>query len=327
MTMYFGIIKDSEASRKAWLKRKRKDQPSSGVSPADSFAEARKVAKENGFPELVTTKAGLERAVINFFDKRWEKMTDEEREFHYFRYPDVPPSQQPRELADAKRLASDFYRHEKKYNNIDPLQSSDEQKAILQNLSNFNHTLPAFRKAYEKYGDAPIVPLKFGERTSTVQGASGEYQLGLVLMDSNWIIPKYHKYEESLTPKGSSPMTDNTVYLNQGLAGTLRHEYGHHIHVNSMPRDKAREWDDLHTKVSGLEGKWNANNTEMGYDKHTPLKQISSYSQANSMESFAETFALMTSPTFDRKKYEPEVQPLFDFMEKRFCRDYVYASV
>jgi hypothetical protein len=106
------------------------------------------------------------------------------------------------------------------------------------------------------------------------------------------------------------------VFIEDGLAGIIRHEQGHYIHTSMMAKSKSQEWDRLYSKISGLESKQNFHNKDMGYDKDTPIKQISSYSQSNSMEGFAEVFQLMTHPTFNRKKYKKEVQPLFDFMEK-----------
>lgn len=331
MSLYAHILKEawtpekrSAATTKAWLSRARSKAPKEAVAPlaehnltADTFKEAKSVAKKLGAPILRDSKDTLYRDTVEFLDLQHANATPFEREVRNYYNPDQLPSTNPKELSYARSYAKDYTQYEKKFEGKDPFDVSDLKKAAIQDMINYNHTLPAYANAVKKFGEAPLYAINFGKRTGLVQGASGQYEAGKVFINAEWVYSDKIRADDSFNAKGSTADSDGgNVYANGGLAGTIRHEQGHWIHSTKLPRDKAAEWDALHTAVSGLASKQNHLETGMGFDKQTPLKQISSYSQANSMESFAETFSLMTHPNFDRKKYGKEVQSMFDFMEK-----------
>lgn len=329
--MYANVLKTSEAAKKAWLTRQRKQQEAMGpkaempnaanFTPATTLAEALKIAKDNGLPTIRGAK-DLVQDINAYKDEQHAKMTDAERQavYGYKDEPSVKPSDRPNEVKNSKWLAAEYTKHEIKYEEKDPFNVSDARKLAVQNNMNLNASLPEFAHAVKKFGDAPVYPMNFGKRTGLMQGAGGQYEFGKVFMNTEWVpdTPSAKDAQDSKHPRGTvapdSP--GGATFIQNGMAGTLRHEYGHHIHSSQLGKAKVKEWDDLHTKVSGLDSKQNHMDQNMGYDKETPLKKISSYSQANSQESFAELFQLMSHPSFKREKYPKEVQPMIDFMKK-----------
>lgn len=328
---YVSILKDSEAAKKAWLTRQRKLQEASApkasmpsainFTPALTLAEALKVAKDNGLP-MVRGKADLVKDIMAYKDDQHSRMTPEEVQAVYGHKhdPSVKPSDRPDEVKNSKWLASEYSKYELKFEGKDPFDVSDAKKLSVQNNMNLNETLPGFVHAQKKFGRAPVYPANFGRRTGLMQGAGGQYEFGKVFLNTEWVsdTPNAKADQDSKNPRGTVTPDDpgGATFIQNGMAGTLRHEYGHHVHSSQLPKPKVKEWDELHTQVSGLPSKQNHKDQHMGYDKDTPLKSISSYSQANSQESFAELFQLMSHPSFKREKYPKEVQPLIDFMEK-----------
>lgn len=332
--MYAHILKDSAAANKAWLTRQRKQQEAMGpkapmpdaatFTPAATLEEALKVARDNGLP-TVRGKKDMLADIVKYKDEQHAKMTDAEREMSYS-YKDgdfsIPPSKRKGEMENTRWLVSQYSKHEIKHEGADPYDVADEKKLQVQNNMNLNASLPDYAHAVKKFGDAPVYPFNFGKRTGLMQGAGGQYEFGKVFLNTEWVStnPAIKAKDDlySKNPRGtvepSSP--GGATFIQNGMAGTLRHEYGHHIHSSQLDKAKVKEWDELHTAVSGLSHKQNHLDQNMGYDKDTPLKKISSYSQANSQESFAELFQLMSHPSFKREKYPKEVQPMIDFMKK-----------
>ena len=303
-------------------KQRAKSPPEKPFIPAITLKEARKLASDMGAAPILTTKKELYAEVLAQRDARWERFSPEERKNSgFFDQGEIKPSLNPKEVKNVKWVAEEFYKHEKKFEGKDPFAVPEETQLLMQNLINYNHTLPKHRQAVEKFGNAKVVPFLFGKRTGLVAMAGGQQTAGMVFMNAEWHPKSQHEkdYSESFNPKGRTT-EGKAAYLNGGLAGTLRHEYGHYIHSEVMPRGKAKAWDALHEQVSGLPAKQNHHDTFMGYDKDTVLKNISSYAQTNSMESFAETYALMTSKKFNKKDHHPSVHPLFDFMEREVFR-------
>lgn len=329
--MYSHIFKDSAAATKAWLTRQRKAQEAMGpkaempsatnFTPATTLAEAVKIAKDNGLP-TIRGKGDLVKDINAYKDEQHASMTDEQRQavYGYKDEPGVKPSDRPNEVKNSKWLAAEYTKHEIKYEGKDPFDVSDERKLTVQNNMNLNATFPEFTHAVKKFGESPVYPANFGKRTGLMQGAGGQYEFGKVFMNTEWVpdTPSAKDAHDSKYPRGpvAPDSPEGAIFIQNGMAGTLRHEYGHHIHSSQLDKAKVKEWDDLHTQVSGLDSKQNHLDQSMGYDKQTPLKAISSYAQANSQESFAELFQSMSHPSFKREKYPKEVHPMIDFMSK-----------
>jgi hypothetical protein len=94
--------------------------------------------------------------------------------------------------------------------------------------------------------------------------------------------------------------------VSKGLAGTLRHEYGHYVET-MVSNGAGPELAEPYARWRAAYQLWNGGsnyNVSVGTDI-TAMDDagpggLSKYGRANSMEGFAETFALVTHPDFDR---------------------------
>lgn len=112
----------------------------------------------------------------------------------------------------------------------------------------------------------------------------------------------------------------------EGMKGTMRHEYGHYI-MSQLTSDQRHEWVDkvygARMVEMGADGPSNygmlGSNSEKQYDWYQKPDLggtfPSTYAMVNDREGFAETFAIVTHPDFDRNEFDPEIYPMFDFVE------------
>lgn len=288
-------------------------------TPASSLKAARAAAKKMGSPLVATTRAEVRAALIRAKDEAYDRMSPEDRTVVYGKNAHLRPSENPETKTDTNFQMKDLLFWEKKINSKDALAASDEAKRQVQNAQNYNHSIPKFKKAFEKFGYMPTIAMGFGKNTGLSQGASGQYVAGKVFMNTGWMIEGSEKQENKTynraPPDNRNRQDDNLVLMDGGIHGTMRYEYGHGIDAR-LPKVAQEEWKGLYSGITGIKADAKYEATQWGTNANTPLKQVSSYAQSNSEEAFAETFSLMTNPLFNRRQYPKEVQPLFDFMDR-----------
>ncbi len=108
--------------------------------------------------------------------------------------------------------------------------------------------------------------------------------------------------------------------VSKGLAGTLRHEYGHYVET-MVDNGAGPELAEPYARWREAYKQWNGGNTfnamvgtDIGKMDAAGPGGLSKYARANSMEGFAETFALVTHPDFDRSTI-PDGSPLADMVD------------
>ena len=300
----------------------RERQSQVAYTPESTLKAAKAAAKKIGAPEIVTNKAQLLRELTKAKDRAWERMTPEERQGIFADSYDLP-SKSAKELRYAKHYITQLSKWERIYEGKDLFDTPEVAKRLIQNAINYNYSIPKFKKVVDKFGEAPVIVAAFGKRTGLSQGASGQYEGGLVFLNSEWqssAVMEHHEYTTFNKPpddnRGKSDEDLKWASGSDGLNSTHRHEYGHYVHSTAMPRTKAKEWDDLYTKVTGLAASASYEASDYGLNHKTPLARVSSYSQANSKEGFAEVFSVMSNPKFSRTQYPKELKDLFDWMDK-----------
>ena len=157
-----------------------------------------------------------------------------------------------------------------------------------------------YQTAVSKYGAVPVVGV------TEWQGMAG----GVYLTDAI-----------AITDLGASANTvgakDTDFNIDPSLNGTLRHEYGHHVHSLLSDEDDNR-WGDALTQWGGLLGGPAAMDKFLddNYVDHPELLShgLSLYGRTNYKEAFAETFNLVTRPDFDRSTVDPRILPMVDLM-------------
>jgi hypothetical protein len=129
---------------------------------------------------------------------------------------------------------------------------------------------------------------------------------------------QWHQRDKLNLPndKGNLP-----IQVGDGLAPVIRHEIGHYIHQR-LSDTQGRRWHEISAAQmmrfgipwGGL-GTRNEDDMFEWYQKPDMTGEaVSVYSLANQRETFAETFAAVTHPEFDRSIYGLEAGEMLDFM-------------
>lgn len=114
-------------------------------------------------------------------------------------------------------------------------------------------------------------------------------------------------------------------HVGEGARSTIRHEYGHYVETMISPADH-RTFRSLYyqrLKDLGADGDFMGGtlgrNQEKQYEwftkPHLGGQFPSTYGMTNEMEGFAELFAAVTHPKYERVNYHSELWPLLEFME------------
>lgn len=173
-------------------------------------------------------------------------------------------------------------------------------------------TNPKIQAAQHTYGDVPVVPFE-----TLPLNAQGIY-LGDVIAVADPVEPVVRDTLQTIGPRFN---IDTSMY------GTLRHEYGHHVHSMLPEADRARwqaavdEWggelspdgvNDLVRQITQGEMPPSVENVDWG---------LSLYGRSNVKEAFAETFALVTHPDYKSDTVvSPRIKPLVALMEEFIAR-------
>lgn len=178
--------------------------------------------------------------------------------------------------------------------------TSSDDKEIVTAVSDALDVLQSnkpFAKAVERYGAIPVVVAK-----SLGNLASGRYLTDMIALS------------EMLSARSGKPIGE--LNIDDGVDGTIRHEYGHH--VESLASDELvtkfvraySQWDgrldspdavDRVIDEGQVNGRW-------------PTYGLSVYGRTNQKEAFAEVFTLVTHPEFDRAAIDPQISEMVDVM-------------
>lgn len=129
-----------------------------------------------------------------------------------------------------------------------------------------------------------------------------------VVMDTFW-------FDRTFAARRNVPEPGQaTIESSGGMAGVLRHEYGHHIW------NRLRVSDREHFRELIVSFRSEAEADRGGGRRYDGLKdKLTLYSADRDEEAFTESFAVWSDPRFDRTRFPADVQPLFDWLERRFA--------
>jgi len=176
--------------------------------------------------------------------------------------------------------------------------STDEGllSAVDEALVSLDQNKP-FKDAVAKFGAVPVVVAE-----SIGGGASGRDLTDAVVLS------------EMAGTKMSAPIGE--LVTDGSLPGTIRHEYGHHIE-SIAPSELVAPFYKAHAEWPGrLGGPADVDRVvDAGaVDGKFPTHGVSVYARTNGKEAFAEVFALVTHPDFDRSRVSSEALPMVDAM-------------
>jgi len=153
---------------------------------------------------------------------------------------------------------------------------------------------PTIKRMAERYGPVQIATVE------SADGASARYA-------SNYIV-----VAEIASGNLQAPPTTKALSTDYSLSGTLRHEYGHHVH-SLLTTELDNAWHDAH-KAWGKGGLGVDAMEAVAMEANGDAGGISVYARTNYKEAFAETFALVSHPDFDYNAVPAEARPLVDTM-------------
>jgi len=192
-----------------------------------------------------------------------------------------------------KKVASNWARIFRKGEAFDGVDSGNAARVRL--AMDQNAASPRFRRAVHKYTDGkdvvvhrgPIAELTEGTREGAKRMGGASHVLDHKL--NNW----------GTHTKIPRPGTAGS-YDRSGLAGTLRHEYGHDV------------WDVVRATQPDLHSQWNR-----AYRSLRPeiSDKLTRYAATSEMEGFCEAFSLYTDNKFDVTKF-PGMDELWQIMKQ-----------
>jgi hypothetical protein len=129
-----------------------------------------------------------------------------------------------------------------------------------------------------------------------------------VVMDTVW-------FEAASAAKRDVPEPGQaTIETSGGMAGILRHEYGHYIW------NRLRDTDRVHFRELIAPFRSDEPSNRGGGNRYGGLeKKLTFYAASNYEEVFTEAFAIWSDPRFDRGRFPADIHPVFDWLERRFA--------
>jgi hypothetical protein len=178
----------------------------------------------------------------------------------------------------------------------------DEQMAVIGDN-------PAMAMAVERFGKVPIIALAVGDQA----GFFSSTFIGMNRPIGNT--------RATSTPDPLTPDAKGRVWsVDDSIQGTLRHEYGHYVESEMRMLDYATKGPSVYTAWEKERAGWNAGasttrTSDPAWLDHD-AKGLSAYATTNSQETFAETFTLVTHPSFDYEAHAAgtPVQGMVDSM-------------
>jgi len=182
---------------------------------------------------------------------------------------------------------------------------SPEGREAIDRILDVVEANPKIRAAEDRYGTVPIVGVD-----TLPYGALGVYMTDVI----------------AVNPSAADGFEPNPLRLAENvdlsLNGTLRHEYGHHVHSMLSKVDRER-WSEAVRAWGGNLGTPEAVNAEADRirsagnpDPYEYTKGLSFYGRTNELEAFGETFALVTHPDYDPAKVDPRIKAMTGLMEE-----------
>lgn len=126
---------------------------------------------------------------------------------------------------------------------------------------------------------------------------------GTMLPEGKGIIGKYSAKERTIHIAGEMgkehTLTLGVCNVSKDYYGILRHEYAHHIWDINKADVLVNEFRQLHTQLTKM-------------DKNIFKWSVSRYAHENVADAFAEAFSAYTSPLYERKMLQPQLENFFD---------------
>lgn len=183
---------------------------------------------------------------------------------------------------------------------------------------------PNMDRALDRWG-VPVVWMggkNDGQDTPSAHYLSGQQVVRFFDQSSPW--NRRHSVEKN--PDGpDEPPRPGTNVAPSSWEHVFRHEYGHHAEsmLEESGSDLPRRWKSLWTDVSARHEADFSEAFQRGSGTREVLERdVSYYAMTNEREGFAETFAAVTSPGYDRSKWPARAQTLLDFVEREVLGDY-----
>lgn len=197
---------------------------------------------------------------------------------------------------------------------------------------------PKMREYFAKYGRPEVVVGRKmtggtdpGSYVAQFLGDSGET---IIVYENDWTSIRHEEYykkygqwafrddyyiEETLG-SGAKGLPQK---VSDGLKATLRHEVGHFIQNRASAKSEIfwDKWIGLGKELGYVgEGGWGLGHDlerqfEFYKDPSMVRRTVSVYSMVNDREGFAEYFAAVTHPKYDRSAYAPEAQEILKLLE------------
>lgn len=218
-------------------------------------------------------------------------------------------------LVDVEKSAKSWAKHLQKQDpaNVRPEVYAAVEQAMADNVANAK-----YMRVVQRYGSDGIVAVPGSDDPEAhFDSGAAARRVGAVtvVMDTVWFDAKSAAKREVPEPGATTAETHG------GMAGVLRHEYGHYVWDNARQEDR----DEFRRLILPFRSEIDSRGA---FSTYNGLRErLTYYASERETEAFPEAFSIWTNPKFDRTKFPADIQPLFDWFDRRYAGRVIEKAV